>query len=90
MNVGPLTLPGQNSSLPPSFTADESLIERALASAKEVALNCRLFLAALLRGSALFIRVSRPHLHKCLVLTGEMEGASIAQAVWLNHTVCGD
>ena len=67
MNVGPLNFAaGQIPGLPVfSFTADESLIERALASAKEVAPQLQVISGRVASGDHVckFIRSCRPHLH---------------------------
>lgn len=90
MNVGPLNFAaGQIPGLPVfSFTADESLIERALASAKEVAPQLQVISGRVASGDQF---VSSSELADYIYTTFgadccEMEGASIAQVAWLNHT----
>ena len=90
MNVGPLNFAaGQIPGLPVfSFTADESLIERALASAKEVAPQLQVISGRVASGDQ-FVSSSELADHIYTTFGAdccEMEGASIAQVAWLNHT----
>ena len=89
MNVGPLNFAaGQIPGLPVfSFTA-ESLIERALASAKEVAPQLQVISGRVASGDQ-FVSSSELADHIYTTFGAdccEMEGASIAQVAWLNHT----
>lgn len=90
MNVAPLNYAaGQIPGLPVfSFKADESLVEHALTSAQEVAPELQIISGRVASGDQF---VSSPELADHIYTTFgadccEMEGASIAQVAWLNHT----